>query len=115
MCRFFQRVGDYPSAIRFLVISGCLGDAFRLSREHKQLELYGDILAEECVDDEANEEFKSLALHFESSNKHFLAGKYYYHAKDYRKVSGICVILRTLCRHCIMIPFIILYLICESF
>uniref|UniRef100_A0A1B6EAI7 WD repeat-containing protein 19 n=1 Tax=Clastoptera arizonana TaxID=38151 RepID=A0A1B6EAI7_9HEMI len=85
VAKFFQNIGDYPSAIRFLVISNCLNDAFRLSREHSQLEMYGDILAEECEEGEANEEFRSVALHFETTNKHFLAGKYYYYAMDYKK------------------------------
>lgn len=85
--RFFQNIGDYSSAVRFLVISGCLGDAFRLSREHGQLELYAEILAQECAEGEASSEFHSLALHAESQGKHLLAGKYYYHAGDHRKVS----------------------------
>ncbi|XP_046667542.1 WD repeat-containing protein 19 [Homalodisca vitripennis] len=85
VAKFFQRIGDYSSAVRFLVISGCLSDAFRLSREQDQLELYADILAQECGDGEARAEFHSLALHFETAGKHLLAGKYYFHAEDYRK------------------------------
>lgn len=92
MCsRFFQSIGDYSSAVRFLVISGCLSDAFRLSRDQDQLELYAEILAQECAEGEARAEFHSLAVHFDTSGKHLLAGKYYAHAGDYRKVCVVCM------------------------
>ncbi|RZF45403.1 hypothetical protein LSTR_LSTR002846 [Laodelphax striatellus] len=84
IAKFFQKIGDYVSAIRFLVMSKCHNEAFRLSRDHNHLELYGDILVEE-FDGEAKQEFQSLAMHFESLGKFYLCGKYYYHAGEYKK------------------------------
>ncbi|XP_039278793.1 WD repeat-containing protein 19 [Nilaparvata lugens] len=84
IAKFFQKIGDYVSAIRFLVMSKCHNEAFRLSRDHNHLELYGDILVEE-FDGEAKQEFQSLAMHFESLSKFYLCGKYYYHAGEYKK------------------------------
>ena len=41
---FFQKFGDYGSAIQFLVMSKCTDEAFQLARMHGQMELYADIL-----------------------------------------------------------------------
>ena len=41
---FFQKFGDYGSAIQFLVMSKCTDEAFQLARMHGQMELYGEVL-----------------------------------------------------------------------
>ena len=41
---FFQRLGDYSSAIQFLVVSKCNEEAFKLAEEHNQMEQYAEII-----------------------------------------------------------------------
>lgn len=72
-------------AIRFLAMSHCFTDAFRLACDHDHLELYGDVLLDE--DEEVSiPEFTSLAKYYETQKNPALAGKYYFHAKNYQKV-----------------------------
>lgn len=90
VAKFFQRLNDFPSAIRFLVLSRCHDEAFELARRHGKLQLYGEVLVNSMSpDDLRSQDFRSLALHFESERNFLLAGKYYYHSKDYDKVSEI--------------------------
>jgi len=66
-------------------MSHCFTDAFRLACDHNHLELYGDVLLDE--DEEVSiPEFCSLAKYYETQNNAALAGKYYFHAKNYHKV-----------------------------
>jgi len=67
-------------------MSACYEEAYRLASDHNQLELYGDLLVDEIGDGDVQREFLTLATHFESRNNLLLAGKYYYHGKQYRKV-----------------------------
>ena len=90
VAKFFQQLNDYRSAIRFLVMSQCHEEAFQLASRHKQLELYGDILLEAREDVSAQyqaseNDYRSLALHFEAERKSLLAGKYFYFAGDFSK------------------------------
>lgn len=83
--RYFQRNNETLLAIRFLAMSRCFADAFRLACDHGHLELYGDVLLDE--DEEVSvPEFFSLAKYYETQNQPALAGKYYFHAKNYRQV-----------------------------
>jgi WD repeat-containing protein 19 len=41
---FFQKFGDYASAVQFLVMSKCTEEAFQLARMHGLLELYAESL-----------------------------------------------------------------------
>nr|CAD7198121.1 unnamed protein product [Timema douglasi] len=82
---FFQRLNDYSSAIKFLVLSRCHDEAFQLARQHGQMELYGEILASSLDSEVRPDDFRSLALHFDSERKSLLAGKYYFHAGEYQK------------------------------
>ncbi|XP_046624059.1 WD repeat-containing protein 19 isoform X1 [Neodiprion virginianus] len=86
VARFFQRMNDYNSAIKFLILSNCHDEAFQLANQHGKMELYGDILVTTLDNDNVRiEDFKSLAIHFESQRNSLLAGKYYFHAKEYQK------------------------------
>ncbi len=76
---FFQKFGDYASAVQFLVMSKCTDEAFNLARLHGLMELYGDSLG-----GEANpEEYESVALYFENEGNFYLTGKYYMLASAY--------------------------------
>lgn len=67
-------------------MSACYEDAFKLAHDHNQLELYGDLLVDETSEGEIQTEFLSLASYFENAKNWLLAGKYFYHGKQYRKV-----------------------------
>ncbi|XP_017879178.1 WD repeat-containing protein 19 isoform X2 [Ceratina calcarata] len=87
VAKYFQRMNDYNSAIKFLILSNCHEEGFQLANQHGKMELYGEILIN-TIEGEENarrEDFKSLAVHFESQKNNFLAGKYYFHAKEYQK------------------------------
>lgn len=79
VANFFQKFGDYASAIQFLVMSKCTDEAFHLARMHGQMELYAESLGKEANP----EEYESVALHFEGENNNYLAGKYYMLASSY--------------------------------
>lgn len=42
--RFFLQLGDYGSAIQFLVMSKCNNEAFTLAQQHNKMEIYADII-----------------------------------------------------------------------
>lgn len=86
VARYFQKSNDYNSAIKFLILSNCHDEAFQLANQHGKMELYGEILVNTLDDDNVRrEDFKSLAIHFESQKNSLLAGKFYLHAKEYQK------------------------------
>ncbi|XP_044727730.1 WD repeat-containing protein 19 [Chrysoperla carnea] len=86
VAEFFQRLNEYSSAIRFLVLSGCFDEAFQMARKHNKLEMYGDILIQTLdTDHKRQDDFKSLALYFENERNYLLAGKYFYHARLFDK------------------------------
>lgn len=94
VAKYFQKTNDYNSAIKFLILSNCHDEAFQLANQHGKMELYGEILIN-TIDDDNNrkEDFKNLAVHFDSQKNSLLAGKYYFHAKDYQKVKLLIVII----------------------
>ncbi|KAK9743679.1 WD domain, G-beta repeat [Popillia japonica] len=75
VAKFFQKLNDYPSAIKFLVLSRCSEEAFELARRHNKLDMY----------EIKPEDFTSLAVYFENERNYLLAGRYFYHSKDYHK------------------------------
>ncbi|XP_051161969.1 WD repeat-containing protein 19 [Leptopilina boulardi] len=86
VARYFQKLNDYNSAIKFLILSNCHEEAFQLANQHGKMELYGEILVDTLDEDNVRkEDFKSLAIHFEAQKNNILAGKYYFHAKEYQK------------------------------
>ncbi|XP_069058187.1 WD repeat-containing protein 19 isoform X2 [Pleurodeles waltl] len=74
VARFFLQLGDYGSAIQFLVMSKCNDEAFQLAQQHNQMEIYADIIGSENT---TNEDYQSIALYFEGEKKHFQAGKFF--------------------------------------
>ena len=87
---FFQKFGDYASAIQFLVMSKCTEEAFNLARMHGQLELYAESLGQEANP----EEYESVAMQFENDNNFYLAGKYYMYASSYPEVIYLSLSLK---------------------
>nr|XP_019597484.1 PREDICTED: WD repeat-containing protein 19 isoform X1 [Rhinolophus sinicus] len=74
VARFFLQLGDYGSAIQFLVMSKCNNEAFTLAQQHNKMEIYADIIGSE---DTTNEDYQSIALYFEGEKQHFQAGKFF--------------------------------------
>ncbi|KAM4900316.1 WD repeat-containing protein 19-like isoform 3-T3 [Sylvia borin] len=74
VARFFLQLGDYGSAIQFLVLSKCNNEAFTLAQQHNKMEIYADIISSESS---TNEDYQSIALYFEAEKKHFQAGKFF--------------------------------------
>ncbi|NXD35005.1 WDR19 protein, partial [Copsychus sechellarum] len=74
VARFFLQLGDYGSAIQFLVMSKCNNEAFTLAQQHNKMEIYADIISSEST---TNEDYQSIALYFEAEKKHFQAGKFF--------------------------------------
>lgn len=44
VAKFFIKLGDYATAIQFLVMSKCNDEAFQLAQEHGQMETYAEII-----------------------------------------------------------------------
>lgn len=81
VAKFFQKLGDFGSAIQFLVLSKCNDEAFQLAQAHNQMEQYADIIGDDAVADD----YASIALYFENQKQHFLAGKFFLKATQYSK------------------------------
>ncbi|KAI1238247.1 hypothetical protein IHE44_0012965 [Lamprotornis superbus] len=73
-CKNWAKLGDYGSAIQFLVMSKCNNEAFTLAQQHNKMEIYADIISSEST---TNEDYQSIALYFEAEKKHFQAGKFF--------------------------------------
>ena len=125
VAKFFQKIGDFASAIQFLVLSQRNNDAFLLAQEHNQMEQYAEIIGDSATADD----YTSIAVYFENKNDHFLAGKFFYLAGkfnlnqsnmiDWVSVRTIFYYYTTLCfvlLYCICIVFVLcLYCICIVF
>ncbi|NP_001253801.1 WD repeat-containing protein 19 isoform X1 [Macaca nemestrina] len=74
VARFFLQLGDYGSAIQFLVMSKCNNEAFTLAQQHNKMEIYADIIGSE---DTTNEDYQSIALYFEGEKRYLQAGKFF--------------------------------------
>ncbi|XP_004681546.2 PREDICTED: WD repeat-containing protein 19 [Condylura cristata] len=74
VARFFLQLGDYGSAIQFLVMSKCNNEAFTLAQQHNKMEIYADIIGSE---DTTTEDYQSIALYFEGEKRHLQAGKFF--------------------------------------
>ena len=81
VARFFQNLGDYGSAIQFLVVSKRNEEAFALAEEHNQMSQYADIIG----DDATHDDYLAIARHYESRGKPLPCGIYYNKAKEYGK------------------------------
>lgn len=81
VAKFFQNLGDYGSAIQFLVVSKCNSEAFVLAEEHNQMEQYADIIGEDATP----EDYIAIAKHYESTGKPLQCGNFFFKAGDYAK------------------------------
>ncbi|KAK3739122.1 hypothetical protein QZH41_010524, partial [Actinostola sp. cb2023] len=90
VAKFFQNLGDFASAIQFLVLSKCNDEAFQLAQAHNQMEQYADIIVDvnRCMplgDDATQDDYASIAIYFDNQKQYFLAGKFYLKSTQYGK------------------------------
>lgn len=83
LANFYQNVGDYEQALRFLILCGCLNEAFSLAKKHNKIRQYAELL--EHSDAPQSRDFLGVAEYFENEKHTLLAGKYYFMAKEYGK------------------------------
>jgi WD repeat-containing protein 19 len=83
LAKFYQSINDYESALQFLIICGCVNEAFQLAHKHNKLKHYGELL--EQHDGAKANDFLALAQYFENEKYTLLTGKYYFLAKEYSK------------------------------
>lgn len=80
---FYQKMGHYEEAIRFLVQCDSFEEAFQIAKLHKKLPFFGEHL--EKSDNAKAKDFRELAEIFESEKYTLLAGKYYFLAREFHK------------------------------
>lgn len=80
---FHQNVGDYEQALRFLILCGCLPEAYILARKHNKIRQYAELL--EHSDTSQPADFVGIAEYFENEKHTLLAGKYYFLAHEHGK------------------------------
>lgn len=83
LAKFYQNIGDHESALQFLIICGCVNEAFTIAHKHNKLKHYGELL--EQYDGAKSTDFLTLAQYFENEKYTLLTGKYYFLAKEYAK------------------------------
>ncbi|KAL5110314.1 hypothetical protein TcWFU_004852 [Taenia crassiceps] len=81
VAQYFAKVGDFASAIQFLVLSKCNNAAYELALKHRKMEVYASVIGR----DGSPDEYKSIAVHFECERNSLLAGKFFLYAKQYAK------------------------------
>lgn len=87
LAQFYQGVGDHEQALRFLILCGSLDEAFNLAKKNNKIRQYAELLEQSDTANSSN--FLVVAEYFENEKYTLLAGKYYYFAKEYAKVSKI--------------------------
>lgn len=83
LARFYQNIGDFEQALQFLILCGCVSDAFTIAQRHNKLRQYAELL--EHSENAQPSNFLSVAQHFETEKYTLLAGKYYFLGKEYSK------------------------------
>ncbi|XP_066931056.1 WD repeat-containing protein 19-like isoform X2 [Clytia hemisphaerica] len=81
VAKFFQDLGDFASAIQFLVMSKCADEAFKIAQQYDQMEQYAEIIGDQATQEDNN----SIAVYFENKRKYLLAGKFFMFAGQYQK------------------------------
>lgn len=81
VARFFQQVGDYGSALEFLVISKCNDEAYTMAESHGQMDQYASVIG----DNGSDSDYKSIATYYQKSDNNFKAGIFFMKAKEYAK------------------------------
>lgn len=81
VARFFQKMGDYSSALQFLVMSNCNNEAFAIAETYNHMEQYAEVVG----NDASCEDYLRIAAYFQKNVDHFRAGQFFHKAGDYVK------------------------------
>ena len=111
--RFFQKLGDYTSALQFLVLSKCNQEAFVMAevgacvgecvhsnhapptQAHGQMEEYASVIGDSAT----TEDYLQIAHHFEQVKNHFKSGLFFMKAKAYKQVCSVVLTLPNVLHH----------------
>lgn len=83
LAQFYQKIGDHDQALQYLILCGCIPDAFALAQRHNKLRRYGELL--DTSDTAQPSDYLAVANYFEAEKHTLLAGKYYFLAREYQK------------------------------
>ncbi|TMW48796.1 hypothetical protein DOY81_006124 [Sarcophaga bullata] len=83
LAKFYQKIGDIDQALQFLVMCGCVEEAFSLAQRHNKLKRHGELL--ERYENAKSSDYLALAQYFEGEKYTLLAGKYYFLAREFTK------------------------------
>ena len=81
VAKFFQNLGDYASAIRFLVLSKCAREAFTMAQDHNQMAIYEEVIG----DDATPSDLQAIAQFFDNRGATLQAGSFWQKAGDFSK------------------------------
>ncbi|KAM9841106.1 WD repeat-containing protein 19-like [Aulostomus maculatus] len=80
VARVFLLRKNYDSAIRILVLCQCNDEAFKLAQQHRQVEVFAEIIGAEATQDD----YGNIARYFEAEKNHLQAGYYFHLGEQYR-------------------------------
>lgn len=84
IANFYQEIGEYELALKFLIMAGSIRQAFELAKRYNMIRQYGELL--EATDASTDPgDFLVIAQYFEAEKYTLLAGKYFMAAKEYDK------------------------------
>uniref|UniRef100_A0A1S4H4R9 Uncharacterized protein n=1 Tax=Anopheles gambiae TaxID=7165 RepID=A0A1S4H4R9_ANOGA len=83
LSKYFEEHGDYESAIQFLILCGCITEAFSIAQKQNKIVYYGEVLEQSAAAKPGD--FLQLGGHFDTEKYTLLAGKYYFLGKEYSK------------------------------
>ena len=83
LSKYFEQHGDYESAIQFLILCGCITEAFSIAQKQNKIVYYGEVLEQSGAAKPGD--FLQLGGHFDTEKYTLLAGKYYFLGKEYSK------------------------------
>jgi WD repeat-containing protein 19 len=86
VAKFFEKLGDFSSAIQFLILSKCENEAFAMAQEHNQMDQYAEIVGDEASEDV----YLAMAEYFVEEKQMLNAGKFFLKAGQHAKVHVFC-------------------------
>jgi WD repeat-containing protein 19 len=81
VAKFFEKLGDFSSAIQFLILSKCENEAFAMAQEHNQMDQYAEIVGDEASEDV----YLAMAEYFVEEKQMLNAGKFFLKAGQHAK------------------------------
>lgn len=83
LSKFYQQIGEFEQALQFLILCGCISDAFALAQRHNKLRRYSELL--DNSDAAQPSDYLAVAQYFETEKHTLLSGKYYFLAREYQR------------------------------